>query len=110
MATPRRRRGRLTPLHEYRAEVLRRIQPLEPLELALLEALGCVLAEDVVAPSPVPRVTRSGVDGFAVQAESLEPDEPMTVIGQATAGQAAEVEVAAGHAVRVASGAPVPSG
>ena len=104
------RRGRLTGLHEYRAEILARIHPLEPLELALLEALGCVLADDVTTDAPVPRMTRATADGFAVVAGLVRPDAEMRIIGAASAGDRTDEEVGAGEAVRVASGAPIPAG
>ena len=45
------------------------LRPLEAEEVALAEALGRVLAADVVAPLDVPGFDRSNVDGFAVRAE-----------------------------------------
>src|SRR5262249_40682747 len=44
------------------------LRPLEPEAVPLADALGRVLAEDVVAPLDVPGYDRSNVDGFAVQA------------------------------------------
>src|ERR1700731_3906471 len=48
----------------------------------LSEALGCVLAQDIVAPIDVPPFDRSNVDGFAVRSADL-----------ATAGEATPVRV-----------------
>src|SRR5262245_60358844 len=45
------------------------LSPLEPEEVSLTDALGRVLASDVVAPIDVPGFDRSNVDGFAVHAE-----------------------------------------
>ena len=39
----------LLPLDRYRRDVLSRVTPLDPIGLGLLDARGCVLAEDVVA-------------------------------------------------------------
>src|SRR5262252_11098286 len=44
------------------------LRPLEEETVPLSEALGRVLADDVVAPLDVPSFDRSNVDGFAVQA------------------------------------------
>src|SRR5215510_12084167 len=45
------------------------LRPLPAEEIALADALGRVLAADVVAPLDVPGFDRSNVDGFAVRAE-----------------------------------------
>src|SRR6266853_285749 len=45
------------------------LRPLAAESVPLAEALGRVLAEDVVAPLDVPSFDRSNVDGFAVHAE-----------------------------------------
>ena len=45
------------------------LAPLDPEDVPLADALGRVLAEDVVSPIDVPGFDRSNVDGFAVRAE-----------------------------------------
>src|SRR5207253_1902289 len=58
------------------------LRPLPPEEIALADALGRVLAADVVAPLDVPGFDRSNVDGFAVRAEDTfgaSEDDPRTV-------------------------------
>jgi molybdopterin molybdotransferase len=57
----------------------------------LLEALGRVIAEDVVAPEPSPRFTNSAMDGFAVRWEDVHYAEAarpavLTIIGESQAG------------------------
>lgn len=113
MAAPaedRRAPAELVPLHQYRAQVLARLGPLEPLELALLEALGCVLAEDVVADTAIPRFASSAMDGYAVIARSIEPGTPMRVVDEGAAGSPSETAVTADGVVRIMTGAPVPDG
>jgi molybdopterin molybdotransferase len=102
--------GELVPLDHYRTEVLSRVGPLEPLELALLEAHGCVLAEDVVAAEPVPRFVNSAMDGYAVVAGSVRPGEPQVLAGEAAAGAPSAEPAASGRAIRIMTGAPLPSG
>jgi hypothetical protein len=58
----------LISIAEARRRVLDAVRPLGAEEVPLAEALGRVLAEDVVAPVDVPGFDRSGVDGFAVRA------------------------------------------
>jgi molybdopterin molybdotransferase len=79
------------------------------------EALGRVLAEDLRAPSALPAFPRSTMDGFAVRAadthgasESLPAY--LRVRGEVFMGRAAEVRVAAGDAVRIATGGMIPGG
>ena len=46
----------MVPLEEAQQLLLQHVKPLEPVELDLLQALGMVLAVDVPAPEPVPRL------------------------------------------------------
>ena len=57
----------LTTVAAHRAACLDLVRPLPPLDLALRDALGCVLAEDVVSPRPLPAFDNSGMDGYAVR-------------------------------------------
>jgi molybdopterin molybdotransferase len=100
----------LAPLEAYRTAILARLQPLEPLELALLEAHGCVLAEDVLAPDSIPRFDNSAMDGYAVVAGSVEAGAPLELVGESAAGSPTDAEVTPGSVVRIMTGAPVPAG
>jgi molybdopterin molybdotransferase len=88
---------------------------LETEEKPILDALGQVLAEDVVSRFDIPPLDNSAMDGYAVQASSIEGasrDSPVTlrVIGSVAAGELPRDEVAPGTAVRIMTGAPVPRG
>ncbi|HEY8338901.1 MAG TPA: hypothetical protein VIK95_03470, partial [Egibacteraceae bacterium] len=61
----------LVPLDRYRRDLLSRLRPLDAIEVALLEAQGCVLAEDVTAPADVPSFANSAMDGYAVKAAAV---------------------------------------
>jgi molybdopterin molybdotransferase len=100
----------LVPLEQHRTGVLSRLEPLEPIDLALLEAHGCVLAEDVLAPASIPRFDNSAMDGYAVRAADAGPGAPLEVVDESAAGSPANVEVQPGTAVRIMTGAPVPGG
>ncbi|MBW3602760.1 MAG: molybdopterin molybdotransferase MoeA [Actinobacteria bacterium] len=100
----------LVALGAYRREVLERIEPLEPLALGVLEAHGCVLAEDVVAPAAVPGFDNSAMDGYAVRATDAPVDAELEVVGELAAGAGAGHEVGPGQAVRIMTGAPLPVG
>ena len=100
----------LVPLDVHRRDVLSRIGPLEPIELGVLDALGCVLAEDVVARADVPTFSNSAMDGYAVRAAEVTAGVPLRVTGEVAAGASRLPPVAAGGAVRIMTGAPVPPG
>lgn len=82
---------------------------------ALLEAFGRVLASDVSAAVDVPGFTRSAMDGYAIRgaesfgASSYEPIR-LRIVGTALPGRPHEGELAPGQAVRIMTGAPIPSG
>ena len=84
---------------------------LSRVEVPLAMARGLVLAADVVAPHPVPPFTNSAVDGYAVRAsDTASVPVELTVTGALAAGVASSAVVAPGTAVRIMTGAPVPSG
>jgi molybdopterin molybdotransferase len=95
--------------------VLEQIMPLQPLELPLTEAYGCVLARDVVADVDIPSFASSAMDGFAVRssevagATSSAPVE-LRIAGRAMIGRRPEGTVGGGEAIRIATGAPIPAG
>jgi molybdopterin molybdotransferase len=100
----------LVPLDRYRRDALTRIPPLEPIELALLEAHGCVLAEDIDAPADVPPFRNSAMDGFAVRGGDARKGAALAVVGEVAAGYERAIELEAGQAVRIMTGAPLPPG
>lgn len=75
---------------------------------AVDDALGLVLAEQVIASGDVPSRANSAMDGFAVQAG--EAGRTLTVTGESRAGQPTEVAVGAGEAIRISTGAVMPVG
>src|SRR5438067_223644 len=92
------------------------LRPLSAEEVALAEALGRVLAADVVAPLDVPGFDRSNVDGFAVRAEDTfgaGEDGPRTLRLNAeilATGVTPRQAVEPGTATATATGAIVPRG
>ena len=88
---------------------------LEPEEKPILDALGQVLAEDVVSSFDIPPLDNSAMDGYAVRAGSLKDATELSpvllkVIGSVAAGEISRSEVVPGTAVRIMTGAPVPDG
>jgi molybdenum cofactor synthesis domain-containing protein len=84
---------------------------LPPEKVALAEALGRVLAEDVFADSDLPPFNRAQMDGYAVRAEDVR-SAPVTlrVVGESAAGRGWHERMKTGEAVRIMTGAPVPEG
>lgn len=101
-----------TPLADYLGSVLRRLQPLTPLDLDLTQAYGNVLAEDVLAPHESPSFDCAAVDGYAVRSADLEATREvrLSVIGDLTAASWRPVRLTAGGCFSVAAGAPLPGG
>lgn len=79
------------------------------IELALIDALGAVLAEDVIATIAVPGHDNSAMDGYALRA--ADATGPLPVSQRIAAGSAAAgAELAAGTAARIFTGAVIPPG
>jgi molybdopterin molybdotransferase len=102
-------------LAEAQARVLAGIRPLAPQRLPAPEALGLVLAVDVVADEPIPPFANTAMDGYAVRAADTaraSESSPATlrVVGELPAGRAPTTAVGPGEAIRIMTGAPVPDG
>lgn len=95
--------------------ILDHFHVLDTEEAPLLEALGQVLAEDATSLHDIPPLDNSAMDGYALQASSVQnasEDSPVTlsVIGSVAAGELPDTTVKPGTAVRIMTGAPVPPG
>ena len=91
------------------------VGPLKAEEAPLLEALGRVLSEDLIAPANVPPFDRSAMDGYAVRAEDTQgasASNPilLKVLGEAEIGSEYDGLVGSGEAVQVGTGTPIPKG
>jgi molybdopterin molybdotransferase len=91
-----------------RAVMLDVVTPLEPEEVDLSESLGRVLAEDVLATRSQPPFAASSMDGWAVR--SADGAGARRIIGESAAGRGFEGALGPGEAVRIFTGAPMPSG
>ncbi|MFI5620807.1 gephyrin-like molybdotransferase Glp [Streptomyces sp. NPDC051567] len=108
-------RHRLWSVDEHLADILTTVRPLEPIELQLLDAQGCVLVEDVTVPVALPPFDNSSMDGYAVrtadvQGASEEFPAVLTVVGDVVAGSGELPAVGPGQAARIMTGAPLPPG
>ena len=102
-------------VHEHRRVIAGLISARPPSPVVLSEALGLVLAEDVVAPLSLPVFDNSAMDGYAVRAEDVAdagPDNPVTlpVAEDIPAGRTDPLTLSPGTAHRIMTGAPMPAG
>ncbi|MCK0512145.1 molybdopterin molybdotransferase MoeA [Aromatoleum buckelii] len=98
---------------EARRTILERLAPIGGWErVAVRNALGRVLLDDVIAPCNVPGHDNSAMDGYAARFRDLAVghETALTVVGTAFAGKPFSGIVGAGQAVRIMTGAPIPQG
>jgi molybdopterin molybdotransferase len=104
--------GPLLPIADAERLIAERVVPVDGIEtVPLREAVGRVLAEDIVAPVNVPPFDNSAVDGYAVRAADLDSknETRLSIVDRVTAGRAATHALKAGEAIRIFTGAPMPS-
>lgn len=102
-------------VEEHLEAVLGRVTALPAFDQPLMEALGLVLAEDIVSGVSLPGFDNSAMDGYAVRAEDLagasaEAAITLPVIGEQRAGQSVPTIVTPGTCMRIMTGAPMPRG
>jgi molybdenum cofactor synthesis domain-containing protein len=105
----------MIPLEEAQAHVLAGCAPLQPRDVPIDEAVGCVTTAPIVASEAVPPFPNTAMDGYAVRAADTAgagPGHPvrLTVTGMLAAGAAPSRPVGAGEALRIMTGAPFPPG
>ena len=91
----------------------RMVVPVHQTErVSVFEALGRVLAQDLISPINVPPHDNSAMDGFAFYWDQVHASEPVTlrVVGTAFAGAAWKGIVEPGECLRVMTGAILPTG
>ncbi len=102
------------PAEQVNDFLARLVEPVSNTDtVGVFEALGRVLAEDVVSPISVPPHDNSAMDGFAFNGALLRPGEPLTLQlakGTAFAGKAWAGALAAGECVKIMTGAIMPAG
>jgi molybdopterin molybdotransferase len=92
------------------AKILGTVRPLSTRRLSILRALDYFSAEDHFACLPLPLFDNSAMDGYAVMARECRAGTRLRVVGEQPAGFDRHLRVAAGEAVRIFTGAPVPEG
>ena len=87
-------------------------QPRQVLRLPLRQALGQVLAEDLLTPFDIPGFDNSAMDGFALRHTDLHPEQPthLRIVDAVFAGDQPPRPLEAGQCSRIMTGARVPPG
>ncbi|GGE44522.1 molybdopterin molybdenumtransferase MoeA [Agaricicola taiwanensis] len=95
---------------EARERILTSVAPLSAERVPLSQSHGRILAAPLEALRTQPPFDVSAMDGYALRAADAEPGRQLTIIGTSQAGCAFDGTLAAGTAVRIFTGAPLPNG
>jgi molybdopterin molybdotransferase len=108
--------GALLPFAEAKKLVDNNIKPITRVETVNIDdALGRVLAEDVVAGLSIPPFDRAAMDGYAVKAKDTfnagqRSPRVLKIVGEVHAGEMPTGKVGAGECLQIATGAMIPKG
>jgi molybdopterin molybdotransferase len=101
----------LLPIQSAISTMLNQVIPvLESEQIELENALGRVLAMNVVSNINVPPNDNSAMDGYAMRCEDLIGNNPLQLVGTALAGAPFKHKVLAGQCIRIMTGAVIPQG
>ena len=105
----------LVTLEETRDAILAAVPRLPVVQCAAADAVGLVLAADVVTAEAVPPFANTAMDGYALRAAdtaTATEDAParLVVVDDLAAGRAPVIAVGPGEAIRIMTGAPMPEG
>jgi molybdopterin molybdotransferase len=105
----------LKSVDQHLDDVLLGVAPLAALDLQLLDAHGCILADDVTSSVDLPPFDNSSMDGYAVRVEDTAAASEglpvvLPVVGDIAAGSTSVYRVQPGLSTRIMTGAPVPAG
>jgi molybdopterin molybdotransferase len=108
-------RGDVITVEEHFSRIVGTVRRLPSIELNLLDAQGCVLAQDVTSAVALPGFTNSAMDGYAVHAADVAAASEKTpvrlpVVHDIAAGNTQALSLAPGQSMRIMTGAPMPHG
>ena len=95
---------------DARAKILNAVRPLPARKASILSALNRFAGEDYVARLPLPAFDNSAMDGYAVIAGQCKKGARLRVTGEQPAGIDRKLQVTDGSAIRIFTGAPMPTG
>jgi molybdopterin molybdotransferase len=94
---------------EARERILKSVTTMGAEQVELLESLGRVTSEDIVATQNLPCFDNSSMDGYAVRMADRAHFASLPVRGYIPAGEVATARIVPGTAVRIMTGAPIPA-
>lgn len=102
-------------VEEAQKIVLESARRLGKAKVSLTEALGLVLAEDIVSKEKIPPFDNSAMDGFALIAQdtaqaSVKQPVALKILDDEPAGRVSKRKITPGTAIRIMTGAPIPKG
>ncbi|WP_064603596.1 molybdopterin molybdotransferase MoeA [Photobacterium sp. J15] len=101
----------LMPVETALAKILAEVKPLETVNtVSLSEAMGLVIAEDVLSPINVPPFANSAMDGYALRREDLVNTDTLIMAGKSFAGIPFDGQCEQGQCIRIMTGAQLPEG
>ncbi len=98
-----------TPL-EASARILALAEPVEPIEVSLVDALGMVLAEPAIADVDLPPFDRASSEGYAVRSAEARAGVLLRVAGLRWSDHSTHDALESGEAIHVSAGDPLPVG
>jgi molybdopterin molybdotransferase len=93
-----------------REKIISTVAPLPATEVSLADALDRFAANDLFATIPLPPFDNSAMDGYAVVANSAGKNARLKIVGEQPAGVSKNLSLSAGNAIRIFTGAPMPTG
>lgn len=95
---------------EAKKLIIENCNPAKAVELPLLEANGCILADSVISIIDTPPFDQSAMDGYAFSFDNLNGKKILNVNGEIQAGEFPGEELKPMEAVRIYTGAALPPG
>ena len=100
----------LISVTEARELIDSHVMLLDPIKVALIDAVGLVLAEDVKSRIDVPPFNQSSMDGYAINFASWVKLGQLKIEGEVAAGSSVVKPLEFQNTVRIFTGAPIPDG
>ncbi len=98
----------MVSIEQAQRTILEYVTPLETEKVSVLQGLNRVTPEDHIAPWDIPAADNSAMDGFAFSHATLTGNR-LRMTGFLPAGEVRTIPVPSGEAVRIMTGAPVPT-
>ncbi len=90
--------------------ILASVSPGPIQHLPLLDALGRYSSSNLTASVPIPGFDNSMMDGYALRATDSRTGTPLQIVGEQAAGPDHQLHCCPGQAIRIFTGAPMPTG